>query len=487
MSKNKGKTVEELLQEALVPVEEQPYPIPENWVWVYISELINKMEPKYPNKLDSNEFHYIDVDSIDNKNQRVREVKSVLVINAPSRARRSVRKNDVIISLVRPYLRNIALIEEEDEWAIASTAFYVCRSNGRIVPRFLYEYLRGVMATSFLNSYTKGDNSPSVKSTDFEKMPIPLPPLDEQKRIADKVERLLNKINQAKQLIEEAKETFELRRAAILDKAIRGDLTAKWRQENTHIESAEEQLNKAGVQYKKNIFERIQKIPKNSNEMIIHGTWEVIDLGNVCVDSFYGPRFSKDDYALEGIPTIRTTDMTKNGEIILKNPPKVNVDENKLQKFKLEQGDLLVTRTGSIGTMAVFDEAYVAIPSAYLIRFRFNTIVVDPRYVFYYLSSTRGQAMLGLGATAITQPNINAETIKMLPMVLPPIQEQKRIVAILDKYLDEERQIEEKMNQLSMLENLQATILNNAFQGKLGTNEQDDGNAKELLRYLLVK
>ncbi|BBP91328.1 hypothetical protein BsIDN1_49460 [Bacillus safensis] len=111
----------------------------------------------------------------------------------------------------------------------------------------MYSYLCSNYATQYLIDHTRGDNSPSVRSTDYEKMPLPLPPVNEQKRIAEKVERLLSKIEEAKQLIEEAKETFELRRAAILDKAFRGELTRKWRGENADITTANEWIEQINL------------------------------------------------------------------------------------------------------------------------------------------------------------------------------------------------------------------------------------------------
>lgn len=104
-------------------------------------------------------------------------------------------------------------------------------------------------------------------------------------------------------------------------------------------------------------------------------SWLVVPLQELCCSSFYGPRFSKDKYVSDGIPSIRTTDMTKFGEIVLsESTPTIKIHNDKLESFKVIKNDLLVTRSGSVGMMAIFKDDYVAMPSAYLIRFRFTSL-----------------------------------------------------------------------------------------------------------------
>jgi restriction endonuclease S subunit len=97
-------------------------------------------------------------------------------------------------------------------------------------------------------------------------------------------------------------------------------------------------------------------------------------------------------------------------------------------------GDLLVTRTGSIGTMAIFTGDYLAIPSAYLIRLRF-TAGTRVDYIYCALKSPFGQAALGLSTTKVAQPNINAQSLVTIPVPLPPLAEQHRIVAKVSKLM----------------------------------------------------
>jgi type I restriction enzyme S subunit len=105
--KTKGKkqelTPEERLTQALVPEEEQPYSVPENWVWVRGKFCLLPMTTKRPT---GDFFHYIDIDAINNDNQTISTPKELPVSQAPSRASREVREGDTLFSMVRPYLRN---------------------------------------------------------------------------------------------------------------------------------------------------------------------------------------------------------------------------------------------------------------------------------------------------------------------------------------------------------------------------------------------
>lgn len=173
--------------------------------------------------------------------------------------------------------------------------------------------------------------------------------------------------------------------------------------------------------------------------------------------------------------------MTDAGDIVLRNPPQLNISKDRLDNFKVFPGDLLITRSGSIGVMAVFRGDYVAIQSAYLIRFRFSPMVsVD--YIFYYLKSPIGQNLLGLNSTAVTQANINAEAIKTIPIPILSLQEQKEIVykiqSLFKKIAHFKQQHEEAK---AYLDQLDQSILAKAFRGELVPQDPNDEPASVLL------
>jgi len=146
------------------------------------------METKRPN---GEFFDYIDIDSIDNKAHKVKQPKHVVTKSAPSRASRAVQHGSVLFSFVRPYLENIAYINEENKDCIASTGFYVCNSNGALYPRFMYYLMISEYVVQGLNQFMKGDNSPSINKDNIEAWLYPIPSINEQKAICSKIEELM--------------------------------------------------------------------------------------------------------------------------------------------------------------------------------------------------------------------------------------------------------------------------------------------------------
>ncbi len=161
-----------------------PFELPVGWVWCRGHSCFESMEST---KSQSEFFNYIDIDAIDNRLHRIKAAKHLLVSEAPSRASRAVKNGSVLFSLVRPYLENIALVEERYSHCIASTGFYVCNSNGALLPEFMYFLMISGYVVNGLNQYMKGDNSPSISKDNIESWLYPIPPLDEQKVICTKL------------------------------------------------------------------------------------------------------------------------------------------------------------------------------------------------------------------------------------------------------------------------------------------------------------
>lgn len=139
-------------------------------------------------------FDYIDIDAIDNHLHRIKKTKRMLVSNAPSRASRAVKTGSVLFSLVRPYLENIAFVDEKYANSIASTGFYVCNSSGALYPEYMFCLMISGYVVNGLNQFMKGDNSPSISKDNIENWLYPIPPLNEQKMICHKMKRLFSEI-----------------------------------------------------------------------------------------------------------------------------------------------------------------------------------------------------------------------------------------------------------------------------------------------------
>ncbi|EAL3926463.1 restriction endonuclease subunit S [Campylobacter upsaliensis] len=167
-------------------LSEAPFTIPNSWAWVKGCDIFLPIDNTEP---QGDFFKYIDIDSIDNKNKKVKSPKTIETKNASSRARRPLEYGDVLFSMVRPYLENIALIDETLADCIASTGFFVCRTN-ILDSRFLYYLMTSPYVVYGLNSFMKGDNSPSIVKDDILNFNYPLPPLCEQEYIVQTLNTL---------------------------------------------------------------------------------------------------------------------------------------------------------------------------------------------------------------------------------------------------------------------------------------------------------
>lgn len=174
--------------------EEKPFDIPENWEWVKLGDLTFNWGQKLPN----NKFTYIDISSINNKLFRLGENMEILEPNqAPSRARKIVKKGDIIYSTVRPYLMNICIIDKDiTPEPIVSTGFAVFNTSLDITNKYLFRVLLSPYFDSYANhnDNAKGVAYPAINDTRLKNALIPLPPLAEQERIVAKLDALLPKV-----------------------------------------------------------------------------------------------------------------------------------------------------------------------------------------------------------------------------------------------------------------------------------------------------
>ena len=174
-----------------------PFDVPHNWVWAKGLDIFKPMKATSPL---GDTFKYIDIDAIDNKRNVVSSVKVLNTKQAPSRASRYTEKGCVLFSMVRPYLRNIAMVTEND--CIASTGFFVCQGKGCLLPKFCYYQMLSNYVVDGLNDFMKGDNSPSITKAQIEEYIFPLPPYNEQQRIVTKIEELLAVLDKIQKSIE---------------------------------------------------------------------------------------------------------------------------------------------------------------------------------------------------------------------------------------------------------------------------------------------
>ncbi|MCY8916427.1 restriction endonuclease subunit S [Bacillus atrophaeus] len=467
MSKKK-KTIEELLEEALVQEEEHPYEVPRNWEWVKMGSVITLISGRdVSTKLCNSEekgIPYIMGASniVDNELDVERWIETPAVIGV---------RGDILIS-VKGTVGKV-VIQELDEVHL-SRQIMALRSKDTVLNKFLYLYIQTYIEK--LKEAAKGI-IPGISRDDILNAPFPLLPLNEQKRIAEKVERLLSKIDEANQLIEEAKETFELRRAAILDKAFRGELTRKWREENS-LEKKEVELINGN-----------QSIESNS-PYSIPTKWKWRKLKDVA--SFKnGFAFKSKDFVEQGIQLVRMGNLYKNDLALDRNPVymPLDFDEKIIEKYSVKNGDILLSLTG---TKYKRDYGYAVrvegVEKPLLLNQRIlslNPNFMD-EYIFYYLqSSVFRDVFFSFETGGVNQGNVGSKAVESILIPIPPLEEAKEIEKMLNNLLKNEKETLKILNVEDKLETLKQATLSKAFRGELGTNDPSEENAIELLKEVL--
>jgi type I restriction enzyme S subunit len=172
-----------------------------------------------------------------------------------------------------------------------------------------------------------------------------------------------------------------------------------------------------------------------------------VPFGSICHHSAFGPRFSSADYAADGnVATLRTTDISPDGRIEYTTMPVARLDERRFAPHYLQKDDLVITRTGRVGTTAVFsDYRLPVVPGAFLIRFRLDRSIAVPKFYCYYFNSRDGQAQIASVATGSVQQNLNITGLHGLEVPLPTVAVQHRIAHILGT-LDDKIELNRRMN-----------------------------------------
>jgi type I restriction enzyme S subunit len=375
-------------------------------------------------------------------------------------------------------------------WSATLDAFIWNRPEGvlnqhifKVLPyidkRFLYYAFKFVLRS--LKEQVHGTGMQHITRGPFLASLLPVPPIEEQRRIIAKIETLFEKSRAAREALDRVPVLMKRFRQAVLAEAFTGELTER--------EEGDDPAEKLLERIRRHQEQGRKKHRSRTSSNTVEAPWELVDgwtwthIGELTESTFYGPRFAKEDYRAEGVITIRTTDMDDRGNIVLKDPPRIQLDPQQIEHVGLQEGDILVTRSGSIGKCAIFEGiSEPAVPSAYVIRFRLSRESVYPRYVLLYLLSQYGQMLLGQCATAVTQSNVNAQKVRGFPIPLAPIHEQRRIVSHIESLFSHASAVEAMARVARQrLDRLDQAVLAKAFRGELVEQDLNDEPASVLL------
>ena len=418
--------------------DEIPFEIPESWMWVRLRGIVFNRGQETP----SEEFCYIDIGSLDNKRQCLNEAETIIAPeNAPSRARKLVEFGDILYSTVRPYLHNMCIIDRSfSHKPIASTGFAAMACHVGVNNKYLFYYLMSPSFDLYANNTenAKGVAYPAINDDRLYRALIALPPLAEQKRIVAKIEALLpliERYEKAWSRLEDFNKRFpgDMQKS-ILQMAIQGKLVEQCPEEGTGEElyrqikttDAQEDEPKKRGKGKSSIL----PVPTTELPFEIPDSWIWVRLGTIGYTNI-GLTYSPKDVSGEGTIVLRSSNI-QNGMMDYEDIVRVDMDipENKI----CCNGDILIcARNGSkrlVGKSAIIDRDGMSF-GAFMAIFRSpcNEYIIHVINSAYFRNSLLGET----GTTTINQ--ITQDMLKNALIPLPPLAEQKRIVAKLEELL----------------------------------------------------
>ena len=430
MAKKKELTPEEKIQQAIVPKEEQPYPLPEGWRWVRLGDIAEWGSGGTPSRKIASYYrgNIPWLKTGDLNNGYIFSTEEHISEDALTHSSAKLFPvNTVIVAMYGATIGKVGILRIE----AATNQACACGIPWQGVNyKYLFYYIQS-QADNFIRK-SKGGAQPNISQNIIKKHVFPLPPFYEQEKIVEKIGQLFNKLEKVKSKIQYILNLSEQRKAAILHKAFTGELTAIWRQE--------------------------RQITLNS--------WENKKISEVC-DIVRGgsprPAGSPEFYG-GNIPFMKVADITRNASPFVTTTESFIKEAGLKRTRVVEKNTLLLTNSG----------ATLGVPAICTFKTAFNDGIaaflgLNPKsikfYYYFWSSKTNKLRTINKGAA---QPNLNTKIIGNIMHRVPTIEEQQEIVRVLDNFFEKEKYIVDMTyRSLQDIEILKKSILEKAFRGGL--------------------
>ena len=485
--KKQNLSAEEMLEQALVPRDEQPFEVPDNWVWTKLEQLIDTLSG-FP--FDSGRFSNEPSDGF--PLIRIRDIVRGYTETYTSQECSQiyhVNTGDILIGMDGDF--NVASWKSEVSYLNQRVCKIKSANDRVLLDKYMLYYLPRP-----LKDIQDATSSVTVKHLSVKKIEaiaLPLPPISEQQRIVDRIESMFTKLDQVKELAQKALDSFETRKAAILHKAFTGELTASWREEHT-FESAQNRLMNI-IATRSDIGSKSKELVTYMDELLIDDVsdangWLHLKAMLLCDNITCGGTPTGFIYEHEDIPFLKVYNIVDNKIAFEEKPQFTNRETHsgKLKSSKLKPNDVIMNIVGPpLRKIAVIPDDYAEWNmNQAIVRFR-TTEHVLPKFLYYCLvypatldeviSDTKG---------VVGQANISVTQSRNLNIPVPSLAEQYEIVHILDSFFDKEQKAKELIDVINKIDMIKKSILARAFRGELGTNDPSEESALKLLTEVVL-
>ncbi|EEL0254900.1 restriction endonuclease subunit S [Salmonella enterica] len=459
--------------------EEKPFELPAGWEWIKISEIGHDWGQKTPDE----DFTYIDVGSI-NKEYGIIEEPSILSAkDAPSRARKIVQKGTVIYSTVRPYLLNIAIIENAfSPEPIASTAFAIIHPYTAMNANFIYYYLRSPVFINYVESCQTGVAYPAINDKQFFSGIIAVPPSSEQARITKKIKELMSLCDQLEQhsltSLDAHQQLVETLLTTLTDSQNADELTENWARISEHfdtlfttepsIEALKQTILQLAVMGKlvpqdpndEPASELLKRIAQEKAQLVKDGKikkqkplppisdevkpFELPDGWEWClfedvVDIQSGITKGRNlaNRKLISIPYLRVANVQR-GYLDLSEVKEIDIPEEEKDKYHVIKGDLLITEGGdwdTVGRTTVWCHDWYIANQNHVFKGRVIGQDIDPYWLETYMNSPYSRDYFASASKQTTNlASINKTQLRGCPVAIPPSSEAEKIMLKLNDF-----------------------------------------------------
>ncbi|MBM3145020.1 MAG: hypothetical protein FJ010_08630 [Chloroflexi bacterium] len=359
-----------------------------------IRDVVQKTRQLDPKKLGRDSFVYVDISSVDKDTKKIVEPQTLLVDAAPSRARKEIKANDVLVATVRPNLNGVAIVPPEHDNQIASTGFCVLRSDTeQLDPNYLFYFTQTETFVSHLTELSTGAGYPAVSDEDILDTRIPLPPLTEQKRIAS--------------LLARADRLRALRRTA--------------------HELGESLLQSVFLE----MFGDVEKNPKRLPEATLEHIASKAKFG--IVDGPFGSHLKAEEYTNSGVRVIRVNNI---------KPNRFNFDDVRfvsqekyetIKRSTVRPNDIIMAKVGNtIGKTCIFpSEIEYAVLTANVCKITVDPKHANPVFISYQMNFEAIQERIRNLSGDTAKPMINIPRLKELKLLLPPLSLQEEFAGVV--------------------------------------------------------
>ena len=438
-----GKLKKKDLEVKPISEDEIPFDIPESWEWVRWGTLSESIQYGYnaPAKARGR-IPMVRISDIQN-GKIVWDTVPYCDINENDIDGYLLKQNDILFARTGGTVGKSYLVKEMPKEAIYAGYLIRTRYSKSLCPQYLKFFMESTLYWLQLKDGTIATAQPNCNGKTLSQMILPLPPLAEQHRIVAKIEELLPKVEEygkAQEALDKLNAELPDRlKKSVLQEAIEGRLVPQDPNDEpasvllAKIRQEKEQLVKAGKLKKKDLV--VNPISEDEIPFDIPDSWEWVRLISLNKYIHYGYTASAAQKGNSKL--LRITDIQED-QVNWATVPFCTIKDNDLEKYQLHNRDILIARTGgTIGkTYIVRELNEVSVFASYLIR----AIPLDNVYEEYlklFMGSPCYWAQLTDAASGTGQPNVNGQSLSSLMVPIPPLAEQKRIVAKIEEVFAE--------------------------------------------------